>query len=209
MSDPALRVALTFDAEHPDGPGCRAGVQEAIVEALGAAGVRATFFLQGRWVEAYPATARRIALGAHLIGSHSYYHTRMTLLSEAGFAADVGDAERVIREVLGVDPRPWFRCPFGDGHDDPRIVAALAMLGYQDVSWDVEAGDWRVDRAPAEVAESVVGGVLARRDGTVVLLHTWPDSTLEALPAIIRRLRDAGAAFVTVGELLWLGPRYS
>lgn len=202
MSDPGLRVALTFDAEHPDRPGCRAGVQEAIVEALGAAGVRATFFLQGRWVEAYPVTARRIALGGHLIGSHSYYHARMTLLSEAGLAADVGDAERVIREVLGVDPRPWFRCPFGEGHDDPRIVAALAGLGYRDVSWDVEGGDWRPDRSPAAVAESVVGGVLAHRHGTVVLLHAWPDVTLEALPAIIRRLRDAGAALVTVAEVL-------
>ncbi len=202
MGDDALRVALTFDAEHPDRPGCRAGVPEAIVEGLATAGVRATFFLQGRWVEAYPATAHRIAATGHLIGSHSYCHARMTLLSDAGLAADVGDAERVIWDTLRADPRPWFRCPFGDGHDDPRITAALARLGYRDVSWDVSPGDWDPDRTPAEVAESVAGGVLARGDGAVVLLHIWPDNTLAALPTVIGRLREAGATFVTVAEVL-------
>ena len=24
-----------------------------------------------------------------------------------------------------LDPRPWFRCPFGAGHDDPRVLARL------------------------------------------------------------------------------------
>lgn len=200
MSGPDLRVALTFDAEHPDRPWCRADVPEGIADCLEAAGVQATFFLQGRWAEAYPATARRIALAGHLVGNHSYYHARMPVLSASGLAADVRDAERVIREVLGVDPRPWFRCPFGEGHDDPRIIAALARLGYRHVSWNVDAGDWRADHSPAAVTESVVSGALAHRDGAVVLLHAWADPTLEALPAIIRRLRHAQATFVTVAE---------
>ena len=59
-----MRVALTFDAEHPDRPNCAPGVPEALVELLGDRGVRATFFLQGRWVEAYPETARRIVVKA-------------------------------------------------------------------------------------------------------------------------------------------------
>ena len=28
-----------------------------------------------------------------------------------------------------VDPRPWFRCPFGAGADDPRVLAAVMRLG--------------------------------------------------------------------------------
>jgi CHASE2 domain-containing sensor protein len=35
----------------------------------------------------------------------------------------------------------------------------------------------------------------------VVLLHVWPDATLEAMPKLISRLRDAGADAVGLDEL--------
>jgi peptidoglycan/xylan/chitin deacetylase (PgdA/CDA1 family) len=38
-------------------------------------------------------------------------------------------------------------------------------------------------------------------DGAIVLLHTWPGPTREALPAILEGLREAGVRFVTVDEL--------
>jgi len=49
-----FRVALTFDAEHPDRPH-RPGVTEEILDVLADRAVSATWFLQGRWVEALPA----------------------------------------------------------------------------------------------------------------------------------------------------------
>ena len=109
-----FRVALTFDAEHPDRP-THPGVAESILTSLDQAQVRATFFIQGRWAEAEPRTARRIAEGGHLVGNHSHYHARMPLFHADGFLTDVNAAEAVIRDVVGVDPRPWFRCPFGAG----------------------------------------------------------------------------------------------
>jgi len=193
-----FRVALTFDAEHPDRPS-QPGVAESILTILERASVPATFFVQGRWAEAYPDTARRIGPAGHLVGNHSHYHARMPLFSPVGFETDVRAAETVIGDVLGVDPRPWFRCPFGAGHDDPRISAALAGLGYRHVGWDVVAFDWEQPAAAVEAA--VVDGAIASRDGAVVLLHTWPVSTGTALPAILARLTDAGATFVRVDQL--------
>jgi peptidoglycan/xylan/chitin deacetylase (PgdA/CDA1 family) len=49
-----VRVALTFDTEFPGRP-TEAGVGDRLLAALGA--VRATFFLQGRWVRANPELA--------------------------------------------------------------------------------------------------------------------------------------------------------
>ena len=194
----SFRVALTFDAEHPDRPS-RPGVAESILATLENGAIRATFFVQGRWAEAYPDTARRIGRAGHLVGNHSHYHARMPLLSTAGFETDVRAAEAVIGDVMGVDPRPWFRCPFGAGDDDPRIIAALTGLGYRQVGWDVVPADWE---QPADAVEtSVVEGAIAGGDGSVVLLHTWPASTGSALPAIIQRLTEAGARFVGVDEL--------
>jgi peptidoglycan/xylan/chitin deacetylase (PgdA/CDA1 family) len=196
----ALRVAISFDAEHPDRP-CRPGIQESILDVLDTEGVRATFFIQGRWAEAYPRTAALIPQAGHLVGNHSHYHARMPLFSDEGLQADVRSAEVAIREATGVDPRPWFRCPFGVGGDDPRVIAGIQKAGYHPpVGWDVEAMDWEAPSGAA-VEAAIIDGVLARGDGAIVLLHTWPDPTLDALPAIVHRLRDAGAEFVPVDQL--------
>jgi peptidoglycan-N-acetylglucosamine deacetylase len=196
-----FRVALTFDAEHSDRP-AQAGNAELLLDALAALGRRATFFVQGRWAEAYPPTARRIAEAGHLIGSHSHYHARLPLLTADGLAADTTDAEAAIIEHVGVDPRPWFRCPFGAGADDPELLGRLAGLGYpRHVGWHVSGEDWEPGRTREEVVTAVVDGAVRHGDGTVVLLHTWPDPTVAGVPEIVGRLVDAGASLVTVADL--------
>jgi peptidoglycan/xylan/chitin deacetylase (PgdA/CDA1 family) len=195
-----MRVALTFDAEHPDRPH-RAGVADEIVALLGAERVRTTFFLQGRWTKAHPHTAVRIAHDGHLVGSHSYFHARMPTLSAEGIRGDVRDAECTILEITGVDPRPWFRCPYGAGWSDPVVRSVLDELGYRHVGWDVIVDDWEPERDPNALANTLLDGVSRCGGEAVVLLHTWPLSTLEALPAIIRRLRAGGSEFVGVDEL--------
>lgn len=194
------RVALTFDAEHPDRPS-RPGVQERILDTLDALDVPATVFVQGRWAEAYPETARRIASAGHLVGSHSHYHARMPLLTDAGLADDIRDAEVAIRDIVGVDPRPWFRCPFGAGADDPRVQGAIAAAGYRHAGWDLEVADWEAGRTGPALEADVRAGAIQHGDGAIVLLHTWPVGTADALPGIVQRLRDEGAEFVRVDAL--------
>jgi peptidoglycan-N-acetylglucosamine deacetylase len=198
MSSP--RVALTFDTEHWSHPSTP-DVQERILDVLVAAGVRATFFVQGRWATAYPGCARRIAEAGHLVGNHSHHHAPMSTLTDAGIESDVHRAEEVIRALTGADPRPWFRCPFGDGHDDPRVLAALHRAGYRNHHWDVEPDDWRPERTPDDLARLVVTGALTHGDGAVVLLHSWPPATIAALPAIVTGLRDGGAHLAGLDEV--------
>lgn len=197
----AWRVALTFDFEHPDRPS-RPGVQERILDTLEELDVPATIFVQGRWAEAYPETARRIVSAGHLVGSHSHYHARLPLLTDAGLAEDLRDAEVAILELVGVDPRPWFRCPFGAGVDDARVLAAIATAGYRDVGWDVDGEDWQIGRTAEALESDITAGAIRHGDGAIILLHGWPSPTAEALPGIVARLRDQGAVFVRVDELL-------
>ena len=195
-----LRVALTFDAEHPDRP--HHGDNAAwVLDELRRLDVRATVFLQGRWVEAYPNLARRVPAEGHLVGNHSFYHARMPLLSNDGFAEDISEAERVIRDATGVDPRPWLRFPFGAGADTAELVARLPDLGYRHVGWDVEVFEWDPGRSSSEVAAKALDGVSAHGDGAIVLLHTWPDPVAPALAEVVERLRERGAEFVRVDEL--------
>ena len=198
MSD-APRVALTFDVEFADRPTSH-GATAAILDALETADVRSTMFLQGRWAEAEPVVARRIAQDGHVIGNHSHHHARMTMLTGAGITRDVRAADAAIEAATGVSPRPWFRCPFGAGARTVRVVRRLADAGYVDVAWHVDPGDWTGVSAKV-LRRRVVEGVLAHGDGAVVLLHGWPDATPVALPGIIGDLRAAGWTFTTVDAL--------
>ena len=198
-SGTTFQVALTFDAEHPDRP-TDPGATAAILDHLAELAVPATFFVQGRWVEAEPAIAARIARDGHLIGSHSHHHARMTMLTRAGLRRDVRAAEAVIRDITGVDPQPWFRCPFGAGADSARVIEGLDALGYRDVGWHVDGRDWAGGSVRA-LERRVVRGALANGDGAVVLLHGWPVITAGALPGIVHALRDAGATFARIDAL--------
>jgi peptidoglycan/xylan/chitin deacetylase (PgdA/CDA1 family) len=194
-----FRVALTFDAEHPDRP--HAGSAAAVLDQLDRADIPATFFLQGRWVEAEPVLARRVRDAGHLIGSHSHYHARMGLFSPAGFRTDIAAADAVIRQHVRVDPKPWFRLPFGASATDARRVAMLAELGYRHVGWHVEPKEWRTRATAKGVAANIVDGARAHGDGAIVLLHTWPRPVPKALSIAILGLIDAGATFVRLDQL--------
>jgi peptidoglycan/xylan/chitin deacetylase (PgdA/CDA1 family) len=199
VSEPA-HVALTFDAEHPDRSWCPPGAAERILDVLAFAGIPATFFVQGRWAEAYPATARRIADEGHLVGNHSHHHARSPLFSDRGLREDVDAARDAIVRATGRDPRPWFRCPFGDGADDPRVLAVIAAAGYRHVGWHVEVEDWEPARTPEAIAADAVAGIRQHGDGAVLLLHTWPGGTVEALPLVLKDLHER-TRFVTVDAL--------
>lgn len=192
-----MRIALTIDTEHPDAP-ADTGNATRIVQALGDARAPATFFLQGRWAAANAALARRIAEDGHTVGSHGSWHAPMDMLTEEGMRASIATAERQIRAAAGVDPRPWFRCPYGAGMDDPRVLAVLDELGYRHSGWTVDPTDWRPERTAAEIVELAAAGVAREGDGAVIVIHSWPDATAEALPALIARLRDDGGDLVSI-----------
>ena len=194
-----MRVALTFDTEHPARP-CTGRVLELILASLARAGAPATFFVQGRWARSSPDQARRIGSAGHLIGNHSHHHAPMDSLTEDGIRADVRAAGATIEAVTGVDPRPWFRCPFGEGMDDPDVVRRLAELGYVHVGWDVDPRDWHEDNDADSVTREVLEGIRGL-DDSVVLLHSWPDATAKALPRILSGLAVEGAELVDVATL--------
>jgi peptidoglycan-N-acetylglucosamine deacetylase len=195
-----VRVALTVDIEQrsrvadPANPGI-------LLDTLAEHGVPAAFFMQGRWAAAYPGTARRVADEGHLIGNHTYHHAPLTMMSDEGIRHTVERAEAVIRERTGAPLKPWFRCPYGDGEDDPRVLRVLDEAGYRNIGWDVDANDWRPGRDADELVTSVIDGCVSFGDGTIVLMHSWPDVTVATLPRVIECLREAGADLVRLDAL--------
>jgi peptidoglycan/xylan/chitin deacetylase (PgdA/CDA1 family) len=194
-----MRAALTIDAEHPDRPAAP-GNPERILDLLADRNVRATVFVQGRWAAANPVTASRISAAGHLVGNHSLSHAPMPELTDEGIRASLEKAAEAIQEATGVDPHPWFRCPYGDGADDERVLALLEELGYRHVGWDVDSEDWQA-HDPAAMASLIVDGCLEHGDGAIILMHAWPDVTVTALPAAIDGLLSRDVELVGVDQL--------
>jgi peptidoglycan/xylan/chitin deacetylase (PgdA/CDA1 family) len=195
-----MRIALTVDTEHPDHPAAPGNLERQLDE-LERRGVRATFFMQGRWAASNPALAHRIASAGHLIGNHSKSHAPMDMLTDEGIAASLSDAEDMIEGSTGVNPRPWFRCPYGDGADDPRVLAAIGRAGYRHVGWDIDTTDWETGRTPADMIVTVLDGLRTHGDGAIVLMHSWPDVTAAVIGDLVDHLRQEGAELVGVDEL--------
>ena len=126
----------------------------------------------------------------------------MSLLTEAGLADDLARAEAAIGEVLGLDPRPWFRLPFGDGFDDPVVLGRLAGRGYRHIHWDIDGLDWRPEATAPEVATAIEGSVRAAATAEpIVLLHAWPRITPDVVAELVSRLADLDARFVRLDEI--------
>jgi peptidoglycan/xylan/chitin deacetylase (PgdA/CDA1 family) len=194
------RVALTFDTEHSDRPAESEGTAR-VYDILRDREVRATAFIQGRWAEAYPQLARRIADDGHLIGNHSHFHAEMQLLSPEGRREDLALSQAAVLAATGVDPRPWFRCPFGAGTHDPDVLADIEAAGYTEVRWHVDPLDWEPESTAGGVEAAVRDGAAAHGDGVVILMHPWTRGTGGSIANIIDGLLADGAVFVGVDEL--------
>jgi peptidoglycan/xylan/chitin deacetylase (PgdA/CDA1 family) len=193
-------VALTFDA------GANADAVPAIITALAAEDITATFFLTGAFVQRFPDASRSIVAAGHRIGNHSTNHPAFTSLTLDQIHDEVRDTERALRRDLGTDPRPWFRFPYGDRN--ARTIAALNDLGYVPVRWTVDTLGWQGTSGGRSVS-SVTARVLdTARPGQIVLMHVGShpnDGSMldaQALPGVIEGLRARGYGFVTLDALL-------
>ncbi len=156
--------------------------------------VKATFFLTGRWAEKFPELAAEIRKRGHEVGNHGYKHLHLTKCSPAQVREEIVKAEKAIEAVTGERPC-LFAPPYGEF--DAAVQRIAAELGYKVVMWSLDTIDWqRPD------ASTIVDRVVPRiHNDAIVLMHpTQP--TVEALPIILKRLKEEGYRFATVSEII-------
>jgi peptidoglycan/xylan/chitin deacetylase (PgdA/CDA1 family) len=81
------------------------------------------------------------------------------------------------------------------------VLRALEELGYRNVHWHVLTEDWEPWRTASEIGIDTVSGAMRHGDGAVVLLHTWPLATADAVPLALAGFERAGARFAAIDEL--------
>ncbi len=197
---PKDSVAITFD----DGPDPRWTPE--ILDILRDKGVSATFFMVGANMEKYPDLVRRIVREGHTVGSHTYSHPNIALVSEERANLEFNATERLI-EAITDHSTILFRPPYNadtNPHDSEELIPIkLAQkLGYITVTEDIDSEDWAKPGVTAMV-ESIKAG--RQQGGNIVLLHDAGGDrtqTIEALPRILDYLRARGDTILSLSAML-------
>ena len=184
-------VVLTFD----DGP--LPPYTDRVLDLLAAECVKATFFMVGRMVQAYPAAVRRVYNEGHTIANHSQTHPfTFHKMSVDQASREIEGGFSSLRTALG-DPKavaPFFRFP--------GLLRQTAVEQYLadhgDMAWSVDlaADDW-THINNREVARRAISRLEARGKG-ILLLHDIQPRTALALPEILQELKARGFKIVHV-----------
>lgn len=194
LAEGGRRVALTFD----DGP--NPDTTPAVLDALRAANVRATFFLLGRHVDRWPDLVRRARAEGHEVANHGYAHRKLTYRSPAYVRDDIAGGTAAIERATGTRPR-YFRAPHG--FRSPWVGAIARGFGQRVVGWTLGVWDTALPGSDVIAARTIAGA----RPGAIILLHDGDGydplgdrrQTAAALPRIIDGLRGRGFDLVTLG----------
>jgi peptidoglycan/xylan/chitin deacetylase (PgdA/CDA1 family) len=196
------QVALTFD----DGPDPK--VTPQVLDELRRAGVRATFFIVGKNLEAQPELGRRIVAEGHVLANHSWEHSYLqSFYMPKRHTQELLRCEQAIEAITGQPSSGLYRPPVG--LKSGELAHAIWDTGLTLVAWSVHSHD-TVDPQAQRIARRVLARI---KGGDIVLLHDGDrtpgrrSACAEAVRLILAGLRERGLECVTLPELLGISPR--
>jgi peptidoglycan-N-acetylglucosamine deacetylase len=153
-------VVLTFD----DGPW--PGNTPAVLSALAAQCVKATFFPIGQHASWHPEILKQVVARDHTVGSHSWSHVNL--------------AKRSLQEAKDEIEKG----------QTPELTAYLGERNIGIFSIDIDSFDFKL-KNPEKVITSVMTK-LDKRGRGIVLMHDFQQSTAVALPTLLLQLKAKG-----------------
>lgn len=206
---PEKWVCLTFD----DGP---SKTTPAVLDALNAAGVKATFFVVATgYNEKYLPLIADAAAAGHQIALHSASHEYSGIYQSAdAYWQDIELLKERISPYVNTASLHYLRFPGGSTNTVSRryggrgVMAELkqqcAEKGYAYVDWNVCAEDAVGGKPSAGTIYRNVVRETGEQTQCIVLMHdsATTRTTAEALPDIIQWYRDQGFTFCRVEQVL-------
>lgn len=202
-------LCLTFD----DGPGVNSA---EIGYYLHEQGIRATFFVVGKYAKDQANTLKELHRLGHIIGNHTFEHP--DLPSYVAVNGDIQD--QIIRTDVLIDAYcegpVFFRAPYGKfsaevaAELNANLMSACRHVGP--VHWDIAGIDcyyWRTGRSVSEAADAYFDQIREKGKGIVVFHDEIADmdevkpknKTLELLKVLIPRLKSEAYHFAGLDEI--------
>ena len=214
-------LCLTFD----DGPGQTGpplpeyGPRTVeIARYLNSLGIRATFFVVGKFAVELPEVLQELRDLGHLIGNHTYDHTSL-LEGPSGNGDAISQVVRTDSAIRNyVDGSvTFFRPPYG--HWDSTVANVLnanvaASAGHVGpIGWDIDAGDWGFwerGQSPRQCADLYIRLIKGRRRRGITLMHDCTadqdavknaNRTIELIQILVPELQQQEYKFLRLDEI--------
>ena len=177
-------IALTFD----DGPG---EYTEELINCLVENNAKATFFMLGQNVEAYPEIAKELSDAGMELGNHSYSHPDLVTIGAEAAAQQVSNTDAALKAATGFEAT--VRRPPGGSFND----SVKAAIDHPLIIWSIDTRDWAT-KSEDQTYQVVMDNA---QDGSVVLMHDIHEWSVKAAIRMIPDLIAKGFKLVTVSEL--------
>jgi peptidoglycan/xylan/chitin deacetylase (PgdA/CDA1 family) len=178
-------VVLTFD----DGPW--PVNTPAVLKALAEECTTGIFFAIGKHATYYPEILKQVAAAGHTVGAHTWSHAVLVnkKLTEPQRKEEIEKGFSAVKWALGgVSPSPFFRFPALQ--HPPEMVTYLGERNIAMFSCDLDSFDFKASKS-----QQVIDTVMKKLDKLgkgIVLMHDFHKHTAEALPALLRKLKEGG-----------------
>ena len=162
------------------------------METLARQGVRATFFLLGKYATTQHSLIRQMHDAGHLIGNHTWTHPNLSVTNARQTREELFRTSEELQEILGAPVR-YFRPPFGGRR--PATLRIARELGLIPVLWNAMTADWDATD-PGKVApplSALVERNQKRGYATNIVLHDGGHRALDV---------DRSASVAAAGQLV-------
>jgi peptidoglycan/xylan/chitin deacetylase (PgdA/CDA1 family) len=180
----ANEVWLTID----DGP---TDDTEALLDALDARGVKATFFVKGSLASQRPDLVRTMLARGHAVANHSLTHPSGTFwcLPPSALKSQIDGCSAALETITGERPI-LFRAPVG--MKNPFVHPILKRRGMTLVGWSIRGFDSFGDDVE-RVVRRIVPRVAA---GSIIVMHQGRSFSVACVSRVVDELRARGYSFV-------------
>ena len=178
----AKEVVLTFD----DGPW--PNNTPAVLAALAAHCIKATFFPIGKHATWHPEILKQVAAAGHSIGTHTWSHADLSKKSKEEAIREIEMGASAVRMAVAGPTAPFFRFPAL--RHPPEMVTYLGQRNIAIFSCDMDSFDFTM-RKPEQVIRSVMSKLEKHGKG-IILMHDFQHATAEALPELLNQLKANG-----------------
>ncbi len=183
-------VLLTID----DAPASSKTI-DPILKAMADENVHAIFFVMGDLIQWHPLLLKEIADNGHTIGNHTWDHANLKKITDEQAKKEIDSTTAIIQKTLGITPQ-FFRPPYGAYTDYVKAYTAENKMVL--MNWSLGGEDWV---KKYETKDALIMHVLEQlHPGANILMHEHP-WTAEAMPEIIKGIKDAGYTIVEPSEI--------
>jgi peptidoglycan/xylan/chitin deacetylase (PgdA/CDA1 family) len=182
-------VAITFD----DGP---SSFTKEVLDLLDKYNAKATFFCVGKNVEKESALFKSIIEKGHLVGNHTYSHSKDIGFSKTKTViTEIEKTDEVIEKYSGSKPK-YFRPPFGV--TNPKIARAINKTKHKVIGWNIRSLDTLI-HDENKIHNRIIRQI---RPGSIILLHDTSEKSVKVLERLLIHLDSISYRSITVDELL-------